>query len=175
MKNKSVFLQRYSLFCAAAVLFTICGICGWIYETAVTSYLWGRFADRGYLHIPVLPIYGVFSFIMLPVFKKHNGFFTVFLGGMAITTALEFISSYIIEWILGKNLWSYSSWDFNFDGRISLYSSLAFGLMSVILIKVAFPTVKKFYKEAPGWVVILCGTVCYFSIIIDFIYTSFCC
>ena len=155
MKNKSLFLQRYSLFCAAAVLFTICGICGWIYETAVTSYLWGRFADRGYLHIPVLPIYGVFSFIMLPIFKKHNGIFTVFFGGMAITTALEFICSYIIEWILGEELWSYRSWDFNFEGRISLYSSLAFGLMSVILIKGALPLVKKFYEKAPCCVCLL--------------------
>ena len=175
MKNKSLFLQRYSLFCAAAILFTICGICGWIYETAVTSYLWGRFADRGYLHIPVLPIYGVFSFIMLPVFKKHNGIFTVFFGGMAITTALEFICSYLIEWILDESLWSYKSWDFNFEGRISLYSSLAFGAMSVILIKAAYPLVIKFHKKAPFWVVIVCGTACYLSIIIDFIYTSFYC
>lgn len=175
MKYKSVFLQRYSLFCAAAVLFTICGICGWIYETAVTSYLWGRFADRGYLHIPVLPIYGVFSFIMLPIFKKHNGFFTVFFGGMAITTVLEFVSSYIIEFVLGKNLWSYKSWDFNFEGRISLYSSIAFGFMSVILIKAAFPIVRSFYKNSPDWVVILCGTTCYLAIIFDFIYTIFYC
>ncbi len=173
MKNKNLFLQRYSLFCAAATLFTICGICGWIYETAVTSYLWGHFADRGYLHIPVLPIYGVFSFIMIPVFKKHNGFLTVFFGGMAITTILEFISSYIIEWIIGKSLWSYKSWDFNYDGRISLYSSLAFGAMSVILIKLAYPMVKKFYKNAPLWLVCLCGTVCFLAIITDLIFNSF--
>lgn len=171
MKNKYTIMQRCGFICAAAVLFTICGICGWIYETAVTSYLWGRFADRGYLHIPVLPIYGVFSFIMIPIFKKHNGFFTVFFGGMAITTVLEFISSYIIEWILGKSLWSYNSWDFNYDGRISLYSSLAFGLMSVILIKLAYPLVKKLYKTKPKMTIFL-GMICFISIITDFIFTS---
>lgn len=172
MKNKYTAMQRYGFFCAAVVLFTICGICGWIYETAVTSYLWGRFADRGYLHIPVLPIYGVFSFILLPIFKKHNGFFTVFLGGMAITTILEFISSYIIEWVLGESLWSYKSWDFNYDGRISLYSSIAFGIMSVILIKLAYPLVKKIYEKSPKTTIAM-GTIFAVIIIADFIFTSF--
>lgn len=162
----------YKKFCSAAVLFTVCGICGWIYETALTSYLWGRFAERGFLHIPVLPIYGVFAFIMLPVFRKHNGWLTVFSGGMAITTAMEFISSYIIEWVLGKSLWSYADWDFNFQGRISLYSSLIFGAMSVILIKIAYPLVKKFSEKSPSWLVISVGTLCTVSIISDFIFTS---
>lgn len=155
---------------AAIVLFTFCGMCGWIYETAVTSYLWGHFAERGFLHIPVLPIYGVFAFLMIPIFRKHNGFFTVFLGGMAFTTALEFISSYIIEWVLGKGLWSYKSWDFNYDGRISLYSSLVFGLFSVILIKLALPLVRRLYEKAPSWVLYALGGFFALSIILDFIY-----
>ena len=163
----------YKKFCSAAVLFTLCGFCGWIYETALTSYLWGQFADRGFLHIPVLPIYGVFAFIMLPIFKKYNGWFTVFFGGMAITTALEFVSSYIIEWVLGENLWSYASWNFNFQGRISLYSSLIFGILSLILIKGAYPLVKKFSSKSQSWIVIATGTACTAAIISDFIYTMF--
>ncbi|MGN0613040.1 MAG: putative ABC transporter permease [Porcipelethomonas sp.] len=173
MKNKDKLLQRYSIFCAAVILFTICGFCGWVYEISVTSYLFGHFVNRGFLHIPVLPIYGVFSFVMLPVFRKYNGILTVFFGGMAITTALEFVSSYIIEWVLGEGLWSYSSWDFNLDGRISLYSSLAFGAMSVILIKIAYPLVKKLHEKAPCWIVNTLGTLFAAVIILDFVFTGF--
>lgn len=155
---------------AAVVLFTFCGMCGWVYETAVTSYLWGHFAERGFLHIPVLPIYGVFAFLMLPLFKKHNGWLTVFFGGMAFTTALELICSYLIEWVLGKGLWSYKSWDFNYDGRISLYSSLVFGVFAVILIKLALPMIRKLYEKAPSWLLYSLGGVFAASIIFDFIY-----
>lgn len=167
--NTKKFLQWYGIFCAAAILFVICGFCGWIYEVSVTSYLFGHFANRGFLHIPVLPIYGVFSFIMLPVFRKHNSVPVVFLGGMAITTVLELISSYLIEWILGHSLWSYRTWDFNFDGRISLYSSLAFGIMSVILIKGAYPLVRKMYEKFPKWIICVLGSIFTTTIIIDFI------
>ncbi len=170
MKNNK-YIQRYGIFCAAVILFVICGFCGWIYEIAVTSYLHGHFVNRGFLHIPVLPIYGVFAFIMLPVFKKYNSIPIVFFGGMAITTALELISSYLIEWILGHGLWSYRTWDFNFDGRISLYSSLAFGVMSVILIKGAYPLVRKIYEKLPKWVIFVIGNVFAGIIITDFIYT----
>ena len=155
---------------AAVILFTFCGMCGWIYETAVTSYLWGRFAERGFLHIPVLPIYGVFAFLMLPLFRKHKGWLTVFLGGMAFTTALEFVCSYLIEWVFGEGLWSYSNWDFNYDGRISLYSSLVFGVFSVILIRLAYPAVKKMYEKAPSWILYTIGTIFAAAIISDFIY-----
>lgn len=161
----------YKKYCAAAVLFTFCGICGWIYETALTSYLWGRFAERGFLHIPVLPIYGVFAFLMLPLFKKHNGWLTVFFGGMAVTTVLEFISSYIIEWTIGEKLWSYASWDFNFQGRISLYSSLIFGALSLILIKLVYPLVRKMNEKLPAWVMYTLGTLFTLAIVSDFVYT----
>ena len=153
MEKKNLLLQRCSVFCAAVILFTICGVCGYLYEIAVTSYLHGHFVNRGFLHIPVLPIYGVFF------------------GGMAITTLLELIASYIIEWVLGKGLWSYRSWDFNFDGRISLYSSIAFGIMSVILIKAAYPIVKKLYEKLPQKVTCVIGGIIFVVIVTDFIYT----
>lgn len=156
--------------CAAVILFTFCGMCGWIYETAVTSYLWGRFAERGFLHIPVLPIYGVFAFLMLPLFRKHNGWLTVFLGGMVFTTVLEYAASYLIEWTLGEKLWSYNSWDFNYEGRISLYSSLIFGVLSVILIKLVYPAVRKMYKKSPSWIIYSLGSVFAGLIAFDFVW-----
>lgn len=162
----------YPIFCRYVIEFTLCGICGWVYETLLTSYLWGEYAERGFLHIPVLPIYGVFAFLLLPVFRKHNGFFTVFFGSMAITTVLELISSYLIEAILHKRLWNYSSWDFNFfDGRIALYSSLIFGLLSLILIKVVHPAVDKFAKKHSEKTISIIGSICWITILVDFIVT----
>ncbi|MGN0620911.1 MAG: putative ABC transporter permease [Porcipelethomonas sp.] len=161
----------YTNICTAAVLFTVCGVAGWIYETVLTSFLWGRFAERGFLHIPVLPIYGVFAFILLPVFRKHNGWLTVFFGGMIISTVMELLSSYIIEAVLHERLWSYSSWDFNFQGRISLYSSLIFGALSVLLMKAVYPGVKKFREKTSERVIRVVGISCAVIIVSDFVYT----
>lgn len=172
MEEKKRSSLIFTQICAGILLFTLCGFAGWVYETALTSYLWGEFAERGFLHVPILPIYGVFAFIMLPVFRKHNGWVTVFFGGMLITTVLELISSYIIEAVLHRQLWSYSSWDFNFQGRISLYSSLVFGVMSLLLIKGAYPLVRKFKERVSDKVVRIMGMSCAVVIVSDFIYCS---
>lgn len=166
--------MAYKKICTYIIEFTLCGICGWIYETALTSYLWGRFAERGFLHIPVLPIYGVFAFILIPIFRKHNGFFVVFIGSTIITTALELISAYAIEMILHERLWSYRDWDFNFfDGRISLYSSLMFGVLSLILIKIVHPLVHKISEKSSAKTISITGSICVLAIITDFIITSY--
>lgn len=166
--------MTYKKVCTYIIEFAVCGICGWIYETALTSYLWGEFAERGFLHIPLLPIYGVFAFILLPLFRKHNGFLTVFTVSMIITTALEFASAYLIEAVLHEKLWSYSDWDFNFlGGRISLYSSLMFGVLSVILIKAVHPLVHKISEKASSKAVCITGSINLFIIISDFIITLY--
>ncbi len=165
----------YSLICKYIIEFTTCGICGWIYETILTSYLWGEFAKRGFLHIPVLPIYGVFSFLLIPVFKKRNKFYEVFIGSILITTVLELISAYVIEAVIHQKLWSYSSWDFNFfGGRISLYSSLIFGFLSLFLIKAVHPGVQKFCKKVSEKTVCITGSICWITIVTDFIITVAC-
>ncbi len=161
----------FTKICSAAVLFTVCGFAGWVYETALTSCLWGRYAERGYLHIPVLPVYGVFAFLLLFILKKCRRWFAVFAGGMIVSTALELVSSYIIEAVIHQRLWNYSSWNFNFQGRISLYSSLIFGAMSVMLIKAVYPAVRKFRKKTSENVVRTIGICCIAVISLDFIYT----
>ncbi|MDO5561102.1 MAG: putative ABC transporter permease [Oscillospiraceae bacterium] len=160
----------YPVLCRYIIEFTVCGLCGWIYETLLTSYLWGEFAQRGFLHIPVLPIYGVFSFLLLPVFKKRNKVFQVFFGSIIITTVLELLSAYLIEAVLHTKLWSYSSWKYNFfGGRISLYSSLMFGILSLFLIKVVHPFVSKFAREVSEKTLSIIGSICWISILADFI------
>lgn len=165
---------KYPLICIYIIEFTLCGFIAWIYETALTSYLWGEFAERGFLHIPVLPIYGFFAFILLFIFRKRNGFLTVFFGSMFITTALELVFAYIIEAVLHTRLWSYRDWDFNFfDGRIALYSSLMFGVMSVLFLKGVHPMVHKLSKKVSEKTVTVIGTVFGLTIVIDFIVTCY--
>lgn len=111
--------------------FTLYAFIGWVYETICESiFAHTLILNRGYLHLPVCPIYGFGAFIALWImhrFKKLNAF-QIFAGGVVITTVVEYIAALIIEAVLHKTLWDYSAWICNFQGRISLISSMIFGL-----------------------------------------------
>lgn len=158
------------LVCSYFAEFTVCGFFGWLYEVAVMYAMWHQFDNRGFLHIPVLPIYGFFAMILLLIFRRKNGLFYVFFVSMAVTTAGELISSYIIEWVLHEQLWTYEMWRFNFQGRIALYSSLMFGGLSVLLVKAVHPLMRLFHKKAPKTSAAL-GMLCLLMILTDLVIT----
>lgn len=161
---------------------TLCGLIGWCYETILTSILWERFCGffaRGFLHVPVCPIYGFFALMLLAIFQipflrrlrswKYAA--AVFLIGTTVSTVLELISSYLLEWILGVSLWSYADWWLNFEGRISLFSSLLFGGLALALFFGVLPLFfwmeKKLSLEWRFMIGFSCGAV----LIIDLILT----
>ncbi len=41
------------------MVFTVSSFLGWLYETVLTSVRWETFAERGFLQLPICPIYGV--------------------------------------------------------------------------------------------------------------------
>lgn len=131
--------------------FIIGGFIGWIYETVLTSIVWGQYAERGVLPIPILPIYGFFAVILPFFFKKEHNIFLIFIISTAGATIFELIGAYLTEALLHERLWSYTAWKFNyFDGRISLFSSLIFGAMSVLFVKCIHPLTEKLILKIPA-------------------------
>lgn len=111
--------------------FTLYSFAGWVYETVCESIFAGRLIlNRGFLHLPVCPIYGVGAFIAIWIMHRFGRLnkLQVFISGTVITTVVEYTAALIIEALLHKTLWDYSKWICNFQGRISLISSLIFGL-----------------------------------------------
>ncbi len=150
--------------------FTFCGFVGWLYEITLMYIMWHQYVERGFLHIPVLPIYSFFAAILLIIFRKHNNIILVFFVSMAVTTAGELISSYIIEAVLHRQLWTYYMWPFNFQGRIALYSSLMFGVLSVVLVKAVHPLMRYLYGKFPK-ISAAAGVICAAAVSGDLIYT----
>lgn len=134
--------RRIDQLSAIVIEFVFYSLIGWIYETILTSIVWGRFAERGWLHLPICPIYGFCGLAILLVLHKIKSVPLIFLFGTLFTTAAELAASYILELFVDKPLWDYNSWAFNFDGRIALGSSLVFGVLCVLLVKVFHPAAK---------------------------------
>ena len=151
--------------------FTFYSFIGWMYETILTPVVWGCYADRGWLHLPICPIYGFCGIVLLLIFGRMKSIPLIFVCGTAVTTAAELAASYILEWFTNERLWDYDSWAFNFQGRISLGSSLVFGGMCVLLIKVLHPAAKKLFGKLGGVAVMIAAAIMLAVILADTVYT----
>lgn len=135
---------------ASVLEFTAYSFIGWAYETILTSAVWGRFAERGWLHLPICPIYGFCALALLLILRRIKNPFLIFLAGTAVTTAAELAASYVVWDLADSRLWDYDNWAFNFQGRIALGSSLIFGVLCVLLIKVLHPAAEYFSDRVGG-------------------------
>lgn len=123
--------------------FTAYSFIGWVYETVLTSIVWGKFAERGVMRLPLLPIYGFCSLLMILLLGRIKSIPLLFFLGGGIITALELAASYILEYLVPYRLWDYSDRALNFDGRISLFSSIIFGMLCILLVRVLHPRRRK--------------------------------
>lgn len=140
------------------LFFAAYSILGWCYEVflEVVVYQWG-FSNRGFLWGPYCPVYGfgalifIFSLKELKEKKLPLKFLfgwsltpvLVFLAIVAITTGIELIASYVLEWATGGWLWDYEHYSFNFQGRIALNPSVRFGLGGMLIMYVIQPFLEK--------------------------------
>ena len=124
--------------------FLIYSFIGWIWETAYTSLDTGRLQERGFLHIPILPIYG-FSIIFIIAFFYDRKFTRsqIFIGSACITSIMEFCTSYVLERVFHKTWWNYSNMRFQIQGRICLLATIGFGIASLIIVEFIHPRIKK--------------------------------
>ena len=111
---------------------------GWCFETTYVSvFCEHRFVNRGFLFGPWLPLYGSGALVILlatlPV--RENVWLTA-LVGMAAATLLEYVTGVAMEAIFKVRYWDYSKHRFNFQGHICLQSSLAWGVLSALLVNV---------------------------------------
>lgn len=65
------------------------------------------------------------------------------------TTALEYITGFLLERIFNCKWWDYSDYHFNLKGYICLQYSLLWGLLAVILIQMVHPVISKFVFSVP--------------------------
>ena len=118
------------------IYFVITAGIGYVYECLAMTLWSGRWDNRGFLFGPIIPIYGVGCVIGL-VFGGVIESYTmlqVFLAGFLASTILEFPTSYIMEKVFHERWWDYSKAPLNIQGRVSLLSSLGFGIAAVVIV-----------------------------------------
>lgn len=130
------------------LIFYIYCFCGWVFESAVVSVQQKRPVNRGFLRGPMLPIYGFGATIMLHVSLPLAGHpVQIYFVGMVVATAFEYVVGVVMEAIFKVKYWDYSEHRFQFQGRICLQSSLAWGMLSVLLVYVLHPPVEYLLEQ----------------------------
>lgn len=108
---------------------------GWCGEAAMAAVHRHKFVNRGFVSGPICPVYGAGAAavaVFLPELKDQ--LFFLFLGGMIVTTFVEYLTGRLLELIFHRKWWDYSDQRFNLDGYVCLKNSAVWGLCSVLMI-----------------------------------------
>lgn len=109
---------------------------GWCIETTYVSLNARQFVNRGFLYGPVIPIYGCGAIaILFSTIPVREWTIAVFLVGMLAASVLEYVTGVLMERIFKVRYWDYTDNKFNINGHVSLGTSLAWGGLSVVLVK----------------------------------------
>ena len=154
--------------------FIICSFLGWIFETAEILLSTGILTNRGLLFalkplghyfptlnkfpliaklpfvwgLPMINIYGFGgTLIYLFLGKMRNQYIKVFFIGMVSMTIFELLGSYLCTEVIHRTFWDYSDRFLNYDGRICLLSSIAWGLLSLFMVDFIAPKIEDLFER----------------------------
>lgn len=155
-------MYNYSLFQWMMFFFVYCFF-GWCIESTIVSISKRQPVNRGFLRIPMLPLYGtgavLILFLTIPV---RENIIAVYLVGLIGATVLEYITGMIMESLFKMKYWDYSHHRFQLHGRICLTSSLFWGVLSVALMESIHPPIEHWILSLNQTVVSVgvCITAC---------------
>ena len=157
--GRVMFMYLYTWYQWLLFFFIYCFI-GWIIESTYVSVRSLHFVNRGFLRLPLLPLYGSGAIIMLWLSLPVQGnLFLVFLFCMLGASALEYVTGYAMERLFKMKYWDYSNNPFNLNGYVCLTNSIAWGFLTLLLTEVIHLPLE--------WLVLrLKGTVCISLVVI---------
>lgn len=122
--------------------FVIYGFFGWAYESTLCSITGKKLVNRGFLNGPICPIYGVGAIAVVYVLTPlRDNWAALFFISAVLTTALEYLTSWLMEKLFHARWWDYSKRFMNIHGRVCLLGFVAFGAMSTLVVRCVHPHV----------------------------------
>lgn len=148
---------------------------GWIWECSYVSMrqAWQnkkwKFINRGFLHGPVIPIYGFAAItILLTTIGVRESTAAVYAIGALTATLFELVTGTGMEHLFKVKYWDYSDMPLNYNGHICLFVSLLWGFFSVVLVKLIHVPIESLLLQTPTF---LCE-IAAFSLMAVFAYDT---
>ena len=167
---RTIMKERWkNAFILAVLGFVIAAFAGWVYEELCVRIKYGAFSPRGMLDLPLLPIYGFGAWSLAVLLRRIRSVWLFFALSVVISSVFEYACSFLLELIFHKSFWTYSDWPLAVHDRISLISSIIFGLLAVMFIKVVLPFVRLIMRKTPQRFLLFLSGAFVFVIFSDFI------
>ena len=155
--------------------FIVYSILGYVIETLYGLLTKGVVESRqSMLYGPFCCIYGLGAICLLCIpksAKKNN--WTLFIAGFIIGSVVEYVVSWVGEVIFNIKWWDYSNFPLNINGRVCVYFSIFWGILTICLNKVINPTVDKVLGKIPIKVLNVLTVIIMVFMAFDFIISSF--
>ncbi len=114
------------------LMFFLFSLIGFVWEVIYITITEKVTANRGMLHGPVLPIYGIGGVIMVLAFAPYRHMpVMIFLVSALMCSIIEYVTAALSERIFGCRWWDYSNKLLNLKGRICLAGAILFGSCGV--------------------------------------------
>ena len=124
---------------------------GWCFESTYVSLHEKRFVNRGFIRGPFLPLYGTGALMMLIVSMPfQDNLILTYVAGCVGATVLEYITGVLMETLFKVRYWDYSHKKFNFQGQICLESSLAWGFLTILMMRMIDKPIEAFALWLPS-------------------------
>jgi len=145
MSNLSLVSQNWIAY--YFLVFIVYSFIGWIIESLYRTILEkGNFVNSGFLFGPFIPIYGFGGafILIIELFISALAFPIQIIIFAFAATAVEYLTSFILEKRFSMRLWDYSSYPLNIKGRVCLLYSGFWAILSAIQIVYIQPLIDKF-------------------------------
>lgn len=142
---------------------------GWCFESSYVSIKSRELTNRGFLRGPFLPIYGSGAIMMLVVSMPfQDNIVLTYIAGCIGATVLEYVTGVAMEALFKVRYWDYSKNRFNFQGHICLGSSLAWGVLTILMTELIHVPVERLVLSIPEHVLTIVTCVLTVVIFADF-------
>jgi len=167
------YLRHYSI-TSLALMFFIYSNFGWTWELIYYFLMKGKLINRGVLHGPILPIYGVGGILILTilnVFRKKP--LVHFIMTMVLCGTVEYFSGWALEKIFDAKWWDYSGYFLNLNGRICAEGLLVFGIAGLAFIYVLSPLIDNALRHIKRQIQLPVALVLIALLVVDCIFSRF--
>ncbi|MCD8352923.1 MAG: hypothetical protein LUC47_01210 [Clostridiales bacterium] len=131
----------------AFLYFVWYSVLGWMMETTYCSIMQKHFVNRGFLHGPFCPIYGVGALLMVLGLSHFMGNIPLFLVASIVTmSAWEYFVGWVLETTTHIKYWDYSNEKYNLKGRICLKHSLIWGGVTYVALYWIHPQTERLFS-----------------------------
>lgn len=152
-------MYTYTWYQWLAFFYVYCFL-GWIFESTYVSLKQKRLVNRGFLRLPMLPLYGSGAVMMLWVsLPVRDSLPLVYISGFIAATALEYVTGAVMERLFKVRYWDYSSQPFQLHGYICLSSSIAWGFLTIFMTDVIHDPIARTVLAVPPVILLICDFV----------------